>query len=334
VKPKVFITRAIPENGIEMLREHFEAEVWPEEREIPREVLLEKVRDVDALVTMLSERIDGEVFDNAPRLRIVANYAVGYDNVDVEEATRRGIYVTNTPDVLTNATADFAWTLLLATARRLIEADSFTRSGEWRRKGIAWHPLMFLGHDVYGKTIGIIGFGRIGQAVARRAKGFGMRILYNSRSRKPEAEEELKAEFKPLEELLKESDFVVLAVPLTKETYHMIGERELKLMKPTAILVNIARGKVVDTEALIKALKEGWIAGAGLDVFEEEPYYNEELFSLKNVVLAPHIGSATFGAREGMAELVARNLIAFKNGEVPPTLVNKEVVKVKKPGFR
>jgi len=334
VKPKVFITRAIPENGIEMLKEHFEVEVWPEEREIPREVLLEKVRDVDALVTMLSERIDGEVFDNAPRLRIVANYAVGYDNVDVEEATRRGIYVTNTPDVLTNATADFAWTLLLATARRLIEADSFTRSGEWRRKGIAWHPLMFLGHDVYGKTIGIIGFGRIGQAVARRAKGFGMKILYYSRTRKPEAEEELKAEFKPLEELLKESDFVVLAVPLTKETYHMIGERELKLMKPTAILVNIARGKVVDTEALIKALKEGWIAGAGLDVFEEEPYYNEELFSLKNVVLAPHIGSATFGAREGMAELVARNLIAFKNGEVPPTLVNKEVVKVKKPGFR
>ncbi len=334
MKPKVFITRAIPENGIEMLKEHFEVEVWPEEREIPREVLLEKVRDVDALVTMLSERIDGEVFDNAPRLRIVANYAVGYDNVDVEEATRRGIYVTNTPDVLTNATADFAWTLLLATARRLIEADSFTRSGEWRRKGIAWHPLMFLGHDVYGKTIGIIGFGRIGQAVARRAKGFGMKILYYSRTRKPEAEEELKAEFKPLEELLKESDFVVLAVPLTKETYHMIGERELKLMKPTAILVNIARGKVVDTEALIKALKEGWIAGAGLDVFEEEPYYNEELFSLKNVVLAPHIGSATFGAREGMAELVARNLIAFKNGEVPPTLVNKEVVKVKKPGFR
>ncbi|ACS34369.1 glyoxylate reductase [Thermococcus gammatolerans] len=334
MKPKVFITRAIPENGIDMLREHFEVEVWPEEREIPREVLLEKVRDVDALVTMLSERIDGEVFDNAPRLRIVANYAVGYDNVDVEEATRRGIYVTNTPDVLTNATADFAWTLLLATARRLIEADSFTRSGEWKRKGIAWHPLMFLGHDVYGKTIGIIGFGRIGQAVARRAKGFGMRILYYSRTRKPEAEEELKAEFKPLEELLKESDFVVLAVPLTKETYHMIGERELKLMKPTAILVNIARGKVVDTEALIKALKEGWIAGAGLDVFEEEPYYNEELFSLKNVILAPHIGSATFGAREGMAELVARNLIAFKNGEVPPTLVNKEVVKVKKPGFR
>ena len=333
MKPKVFITRKIPENGIEMLKEHFEVEVWEDEHEIPREVLLEKVRDADALVTMLSERIDAEVFDNAPKLRIVANYAVGYDNIDVEEATRRGIYVTNTPDVLTNATADFAWTLLLATARRLIEADRFTRSGEWKRRGVAWHPLMFLGHDVYGRTIGVVGFGRIGQAVARRAKGFGMRILYNSRTRKPGVEKELGAEFRPLDELLSESDFVVLAVPLTKETYHMIGERELKLMKPTAILVNIARGKVVDTEALVRALKEGWIAGAGLDVYEEEPYYNEELFSLNNVVLAPHIGSATFGAREGMAELVARNLIAFKSGEVPPTLVNREVLSIRKPGF-
>ena len=331
--PKIFITRAIPENGIELLKEHFEVEVWDSEHEIPREVLLEKVREVDALITMLSERIDKEIFDAAPKLRIVANYAVGYDNIDVEEATRRGIYVTNTPDVLTDATADFAWTLLLATARRLIEADRFTRSGEWKRKGVAWHPLMFLGHDVYGKTIGIVGFGRIGQAVAKRARGFGMKILYNSRTRKVEVEKELGAEFKPLDELLKESDFVVLAVPLTKETYHMINEERLRLMKPTAILVNIARGKVVDTEALVKALKEGWIAGAGLDVYEEEPYYNEELFKLKNVVLAPHIGSATFGAREGMAELVARNLIAFKNGQLPPTLVNKEVVKVRKPGF-
>ena len=333
MRPRVFITRMIPENGIELLRGHFEVEVWKDEHEIPREVLLEKVRDVDALVTMLSERIDKEVFDSAPKLRIVANYAVGYDNIDVDEATKRGIYVTNTPDVLTNATADFAWTLLLATARRLVEADNFVRSGEWKRRGVAWHPLMFLGHDVYGKTIGIVGFGRIGQAVARRAKGFGMRIIYNARSRKPEAEKELGAEFRSLDELLKESDFVVLAVPLTNETYHMINEERLKLMKPTAILVNIARGKVVDTEALVKALKEGWIAGAGLDVFEEEPYYHEELFKLKNVVLAPHIGSATFGAREGMAELVAKNLIAFKNGEVPPTLVNREVVKVRKPGF-
>ncbi|ACJ16433.1 glyoxylate reductase [Thermococcus onnurineus NA1] len=333
MKPKVLITRKIPENGIKMLREHFEVEVWEDEHEISREVLLEKVRDVDALVTMLSERIDAEVFDAAPRLKIVANYAVGYDNIDIEEATKMGVYITNTPDVLTNATADMAWVLLLATARRLIEADKFVRSGEWKKRGVAWHPLMFLGYDVYGRTIGIVGFGRIGQAIARRAKGFGMRILYNSRTRKPEVEKELGAEFMPLDELLKESDFVVLVVPLTKETYHMINEERLKLMKPTAILVNIARGKVVDTEALVKALREGWIAGAGLDVFEEEPYYHEELFSLDNVVLAPHIGSATYGAREGMAELVARNLIAFKNGEVPPTLVNREVLNVRKPGF-
>ncbi|WP_457754371.1 glyoxylate reductase [Thermococcus sp.] len=332
-KPKVFITRQIPETAINVIREHYEVEVWRDEKELPREVLLEKVRNVDALVTLLSDKIDREILDNAPRLRIIAQYAVGYDNIDIEEVTRRGIYVTNTPDVLTEATADFAWTLLLATARHLVDADKFVRSGEWKRKDVAWHPLMYLGYDVYGKTIGIIGFGRIGQAIARRAKGFNMKILYYSRTRKPEKERELGAEFKPLDELLRESDFVVLAVPLTKETYHMINEERLKLMKPTAILINIARGKVVDTKALIKALEEGWIAGAGLDVFEEEPYYNEELFKLKNVTLAPHIGSATYGARYAMAELVARNLIAFAKGEVPPTLVNREVLNVRKPGF-
>jgi glyoxylate reductase len=333
VKPKVFITRQIPDNGIRLIQKYYEVEVWKDKKEIPRKVLLEKVKDVDALVTLLSEKVDEELLERAPKLRIIAQYAVGYDNIDIEEATKRGIYVTNTPDVLTEATADLAFALLLATARRLVEADAFVRSGEWKRKGIAWHPLMFLGHDIYGKTIGIIGFGRIGQAIARRAKGFGMKILYYSRTRKEEAEKELDAKFVDLETLLKESDFVSLHVPLTKETYHLIGKRELRLMKSTAILVNTARGKVIDTKALIKALKEGWIAGAGLDVFEEEPYYNEELFSLDNVVLAPHIGSATYGAREGMAELVAKNLIAFAKGEIPPTLVNKEVVKIRKPGF-
>lgn len=333
MKPRVFITRQIPERGIRMIEEYYEVEVWGEEREIPREVLLEKVRDADALVTLLSDRIDGEIFDNAPKLKIIAQYAVGYDNIDVEEATKRGIYVTNTPDVLTEATADFAWALLMAVARRLVDADGFVRRGDWKDKGVAWHPLMYLGRDVYGKTIGIVGFGRIGQAIARRAKGFNMRILYNSRTKKPEKERELGAEFRPLDELLRESDFVVLAVPLTKETYHMVNEEKLKLMKETAILVNISRGKVVDTKALVKALKEGWIAGAGLDVFEEEPYYNEELFKLKNVTLAPHIGSATYGARYAMAELVAGNLIAFAKGEIPPTLVNREVLNVRKPGF-
>ncbi len=333
-KPRVFITRRIPEKGIEMLIRYYRVEVWQDEKEPPREVLLEKVREADALVSLLSDRIDEELFDNAPKLRIIAQYAVGYDNIDLEEATRRGIYVTNTPDVLTEATADFAWALLLAAARRLADADSFVRSGEWKRKGVAWHPLMYLGHDVHGKTIGIVGFGRIGQAVAKRAKGFSMRILYNSRTRKPERERELGAEFRPLDSLLEESDFVVLAVPLTKDTYHLMNEEKLKRMKRNAILVNISRGKVIDTNALVKALREGWIAGAGLDVFEEEPYYNEELFRLKNVVLAPHIGSATYGAREGMAELAARNLIAFAMGEIPPTLVNKDVVNVRKPGFK
>ncbi|HII60186.1 glyoxylate reductase [Pyrococcus horikoshii] len=333
MKPKVFITREIPEVGIKMLEDEFEVEVWGDEKEIPREILLKKVKEVDALVTMLSERIDKEVFENAPKLRIVANYAVGYDNIDIEEATKRGIYVTNTPDVLTDATADLAFALLLATARHVVKGDRFVRSGEWKKRGVAWHPKWFLGYDVYGKTIGIIGLGRIGQAIAKRAKGFNMRILYYSRTRKEEVERELNAEFKPLEDLLRESDFVVLAVPLTRETYHLINEERLKLMKKTAILINIARGKVVDTNALVKALKEGWIAGAGLDVFEEEPYYNEELFKLDNVVLTPHIGSASFGAREGMAELVAKNLIAFKRGEIPPTLVNREVIKIRKPGF-
>lgn len=187
-KPKVFITRQIPETAINVIREYYEVEVWRDEKEPPREVLLEKVRDVDALVTLLSDKIDREILDNAPRLRIIAQYAVGYDNIDIEEATRRGIYVTNTPDVLTEATADFAWALLLATARQLVDADKFVRSGEWKRKGVAWHPLMYLGYDVYGKTIGIIGFGRIGQAIARRARGFNMKILYYSRTRKPEKE--------------------------------------------------------------------------------------------------------------------------------------------------
>lgn len=333
MKPKVFITREIPEKGIEMIGGYYEVEVWKDEKEPPREVLLEKVRDADALVTLLSDKIDREVFENAPKLRIIAQYAVGYDNIDIAEATKRGIYVTNTPDVLTNATADFAWALLMAAARKVVEADKFVRSGEWKKRGVAWHPLMYLGHDVFGKSIGIVGFGRIGQAVAKRARGFGMRILYTAKSRKLEKERELGAQFKPLDELLKESDFVVLAVPLTRETHHLMNEERLRLMKPTAILINIARGKVIDTHALIKALKRGWIAGAALDVFEEEPYYDEELFSLENVVLAPHIGSATYGSRQGMAELVARNLIAFKKGEVPPTLVNEEVLKVRKPGF-
>jgi len=336
MRPKVFVTREIPKSGLDMISQFYSVEVWREYTPPPRHVLLEKAGEVDALVTLLTDRIDRELLDNAPRLRIIAQYAVGYDNIDLEHATRLGIYVTNTPGVLTDATADLTWALLLAAARRIVEADGFVRSGDYWRTGTGWHPMMMLGTHVTGKTLGIVGMGRIGQAVARRARGFGMRILYYQRHRLPrEVEEELGASYVDLDTLLAESDFVTLHVPLTPETRHMIGERELRLMKRTAILVNTARGAVLDTEALVRALEEGWIAGAALDVFEQEPLPPDHpLTRFRNVVLAPHIGSATVDTRAKMAELVAENLVAFYRGEVPPTLVNRGVVKVRPPGFQ
>ncbi len=335
-KPKVFITRQIPEKGIEMIKEYYDIEVWPEYTPPPREVLLEKVKDIDALVSLLTDKVDCELLDNAPRLRIVAQYAVGFDNIDLECATKKGVYVTNTPGVLTQSVAEFTWGLILAVTRRIVEADNFVRSGEWWNTKTGWHPLMLLGMELKGKTLGIIGMGRIGRTVARIAKGFDVRILYYDVYRLPEeVEKELEAKYVDLDTLLKESDIVSVHVPLTPQTYHLIGERELKLMKKSAYIVNTARGKVIDTNALIKALEEGWIAGAGLDVFEQEPLPPDNpLTKFKNVVLAPHIASATVEARTGMAELVAKNLIAFYKGEIPPTLVNKDVVKVRSPGFK
>jgi len=292
--------------------------------------LLEKVKDLDALVSLVSDRIDCRLISEAKGLKIIAQYAVGYNNIDIDCATKRGIYVTNTPGVLTDATAELTWALLLAVSRNLILADHFVRFGEWERKGTAWHPQMLLGYQLSGKTLGIIGFGRIGRRVAGYGKAFGMRVIYNDKFRDQEAERALGVEYRSLDELLRESDFVTIHVPLTQETYHLIGERELKMMKPTAILVNTARGAIVDTSVLLRALKEGWIAGAGLDVFEEEPLRgNHELTALKNVVLLPHIGSATYEARRAMAELVVENLLSFAKGEVPPTLVNREVLKLK-----
>jgi len=333
-KPKVFITRELFPEVIKKLEEYYEVEVWDRYQEPSYEILLEKAKTVDALVTLVSDNIDCNLLKQAKNLRIIAQYAVGYNNIDIDCATKLGIYVTNTPGVLTEATAELAWTLLMATARRIVLADHFVRFGEWWRLKTAWHPHMLLGIELKGKTLGIIGFGRIGRRVAEFGKAFGMRVIYYDVYRNEKAEEELGVEYKPLEELLRESDFVSIHVPLTKETYHMIGEKELKMMKPTAIIINTARGPVIDTQALVKALKEGWIAGAGLDVFEQEPLpENHELTAFKNVVLAPHIGSATYEARRGMAELVAENLIAFAKGEIPPTLVNKEVVNVRKPGF-
>jgi glyoxylate reductase len=331
MKPSLFMTREIPKRGLNIIRENFDVDLWPDEAPPSKEEIIRRIKDKQALVSLLTDPIDEEVINSAPNLRIIAQYAVGFDNIDLKAATKRGIYVTNTPEVLTETTADFAFALMLAVARRVVEADKYVRNGKWK---VAWHPLMMLGEDVHGRTLGIVGLGRIGSAVARRAKGFDMKILYYDVIRREDLEKELGIKYVDLETLLRESDFVTIHTPLTPETYHLIGEKQLRMMKKTAFLINTSRGKVVDQKALYKALKEGWIAGAALDVFEQEPIsMDDPLLELENVVLAPHIASATHETRSKMAEIVAENLLAFKRGEVPPTLVNKDVLNVRKPGF-
>jgi glyoxylate reductase len=331
MKPSLFMTREIPKRGLDIIRENFDVDLWPDEAPPSKEEIIRRIKDKQALVSLLTDPIDEEVINSAPNLRIIAQYAVGFDNIDLKAATKRGIYVTNTPEVLTETTADFAFALMLAVARRVAEADKYVRNGKWK---VAWHPLMMLGEDVHGRTLGIVGLGRIGCAVARRAKGFDMKILYYDVIRREDLERELGIKYVDLETLLRESDFVTIHTPLTPETYHLIGEKQLRMMKKTAFLINTSRGKVVDQKALYKALKEGWIAGAALDVFEQEPIsMDDPLLELENVVLAPHIASATHETRSKMAEIVAENLLAFKRGEVPPTLVNKDVLNVRKPGF-
>jgi len=325
-KWKVFVTRIIPDEGLKLILENCDAEVWQAETPPPKEIIIEKIKDCEGILTLLTDKIDAEIMDKAPKLRIISNYAVGYDNIDVKSATQRGIMVTNTPGVLTETTADLAFALILATARRIVEADKFTRSGKWK----SWGPMLFLGRDVYGATLGIIGLGRIGQAVARRAKGFNMKVIYYSRKRKEDVERELGVEYRELRSLLREADIVSIHTPLTEETYHLIGEKELSLMKPTAILINTARGAVVDQKALYKALKERRIFGAGLDVYEKEPIdADDPLMELDNVVLLPHIGSASVETRGRMARMAAENLLAGLRGEKPPNLVNPEVLEAK-----
>lgn len=332
MKPRVYITREFPENGLRIIKERFDAEVWQDYAPPPKEVIVEKAAKADALATLLSDKIDTEVFEVAPSLKIVAQLAVGFDNIDLKEATKRGIYVTNTPGVLTETTADFAWALLMAVARRVVEADRYVRTGKWK---VGWHPMMFQGRDIYGATLGIVGLGRIGSSIAKRAKGFDMKVLYHDVVRRQDLEKELGIEYTEVDTLLRQADFVTVNVPLLKETHHLIDETKLKLMKKTAILINNARGPVMDEKALYKALKEGWIAGAGLDVFEQEPTPSSNpLLTLDNVVVAPHISSASFETRSKMAEMVAENLIAFFEGKVPPNLVNQEVMKIKKPGWK
>jgi glyoxylate reductase len=292
----------------------------PTEHELPLADLARQVADCEAIIPMGAHSVPEAILRAAPRLRIVAVAAVGYNLVDVAAATRGGILVTNTPGVLTETTADMAWALMLGVARRVPESDRFIRAGKWT--GVYWSQLM--GTDVHGATLGLIGLGRIGQAVARRARGFGMRILYHKRTPDPEAERALGAEYRSQAALLREADFVVLTVPLSAETRHLIGAAELALMKPTAFLVNVARGPVVDEAALAKALGAGRIAGAGLDVFEEEPKVHPGLLGLENLALTPHVGSASRATRLRMATRAADNCVAALEGRRPPDLVNAE----------
>lgn len=316
-RPRVFVTRRLPGDALGRLRAVAEVEVWPDDLPPPREALLAGVREADGLICLLTDRIDAEVLDAAPRLRVISTMAVGYDHIDIAAATARGIPVGNTPGVLTETTADLAWALLLATARRVVEGDRFVREGRWR----TWDPNLLLGYDVHGATLGVVGMGAIGQAVARRAAGFGMRVLYTRRS---ETNATI-GERVTLEKLLRESDFVSLHVPLTDETQHLIGERELRLMKPTAILINTARGPVVDQRALARALREGAIAGAGVDVTEVEPIPPDDpLLSAPNVVILPHIGSASYATRARMADMAVENCIAGLEGRPLPHCVNPE----------
>jgi len=319
----VYITRRIPQQGIDVLTDAgARVEVSPHDRVLAHEELLAAVRGRDAVLCLLTDPIDAEVIGAADRCRIFANYAVGYNNIDVAAATARGIAVTNTPGVLTDATADLAWALLFATARHIVEGDQFTRAGKFH----GWAPMLFLGGDISGRTLGIVGAGRIGTAVALRARGFRMRVLYHGTSQNEAIEQAVGAERVGLDTLLRESDFVSLHVSLNESTHHLIGPRELALMKPTATLINTSRGPVVDEVALVEALRQGQIAGAGLDVYEDEPQLTPGLAELPNVVIPPHLGSATVGTRTKMATLAATNVVAMMRGETPPNIVNPEVL--------
>lgn len=329
---KVLVTAKLPEEVVhKLIRAGCDVDEHAEVRPMAREELLARVEGVEGLLCTITDRIDREVLERAPGLRVAANYGVGFDHIDVAEAGRRGVLVTNTPGVLTDATADLAFALILAVARRVVEGDRRTRCGQFR----FWAPLHFLGTEVSGTTLGIVGFGRIGRAVARRARGFDMQVLYTARKPLDEGEEErLGVRFAPLEELLAQSDFVSLHVPLTPETRHLIGARELSLMKPSAYLVNTARGPVVDEKALVEALRRGIIRGAGLDVYENEPQLTPGLADLEKVVLLPHVGSATVETRTRMAEMAVENLLEGLAGRRPPHCLNWEAVGGKVKGER
>lgn len=322
---KVFVTRKIPRAGLDLLEKECELEVNPYDRPLTKDEIIEGIKGKNALLCMLTDKIDKEVIEAGHDLKVISNYAVGYNNVDVKYATERGIPVTNTPGVLTETTADLTFALLMAVARRIVEADKFVRTGKWN----GWAPAQYLGTDVYGKTLGIIGLGRIGTAVAKRAKGFDMNILYYDERRNVSLENELGIKFATLDEILKKADYITIHVPLLPQTHHMIGERELNQMKQTAKIINTSRGPVIDEKALIKALQKKQIAGAALDVYENEPDIPKELIELDNVVIVPHIGSASVETRAKMAVMAAENLLAGLKGKMPANCVNPDVFRVR-----
>jgi glyoxylate reductase len=323
MRPPILVTRRLPQEGLDRIEARCDMMLYDGAGAMPRDQLLAEVAGKAGAITLLTDRVDDEFLDAAgSQLKIVANYAVGFDNIDVDACTRRGVLASNTPEVLTETTADTAFALMMAAARRIAEGDRFLRS----RAPWIWGPLMMLGQDLHHKTLGVVGFGRIGQAMARRARGFAMRVLYHDTYRPPAGvEQELGAEYRDLEDLLRESDFVSLHTNLTAQTYHLINAERLAIMKPTAVLVNTSRGPIIDEQALAQALHEGQIFAAGLDVFEREPVVHPDLLSCENAVLIPHLGSATEDTRLAMANLAVDNLFAALEDQRPPTLLNPDV---------
>ena len=323
LRPSILISRSLPAEAVSRARSRVDVDFNDADAPLPRAELIRRLKGRQGLICLITESVDEELLTACPDLKVAANVAVGFNNIDVAAATRRGVVVTNTPDVLTETTADFAWTLLMATARRVVEADRYVRDGKFK----LWEFMLLHGSDVHGKTLGIVGFGRIGRAMARRAQGFGMHVLYQDAVAADAAtERELRAVRTDIATLLRESDFVTLHTPLLAETRHLINAQSLRTMKKTAYLINAARGPVVDEAALAQALKEGWIAGAGLDVFEEEPAVHPGLMGLPNVVLAPHIASASAHTRLEMANLAVDNCLAVLEGKTPPTPVNLDAL--------
>jgi glyoxylate reductase len=324
MKSKVYVTRLLPKEAMDRIKSFCDAGVWEGDLPPPRDVLLRNVHDIEGLLSLLTDKIDGELMNKAPKLKVISNYAVGFDNIDVAEATRRGIIVGNTPGVLTDTTADFAFALMMAAARRVAEGDKLVRAGKWK----TWGPMILLGQDINGATLGIIGLGRIGAGMARRSKGFGMKLLYYDVVRQKQIEDELGVQYVELDRLLAESDFITIHTNLTPETHHLMDARRLGRMKKTSILINTARGPIVDNMALYEALRNGTIAFAALDVTEPEPLPPDHpLLTLDNVIVTPHIASASVATRTKMALMAADNLIAGLKGEMPPTPVNPEVLK-------